>query len=108
MSGVEDTDVIDLVTHDSSKDEFVLIMIETRPWDDSPVKLAQLREKIRNYVSFAREGGLTGMYPAATSKPVRLQLACTTSPTGEALEIVKLTAEQLMRHDIRFVINVME
>ncbi len=58
MGGVREPNVIDLVTYDAATGEYALIMIEERPWTDSPEQLAQLSEKINNYAMFALDEGL--------------------------------------------------
>lgn len=107
MAGIEHTNTVDLVTHDPETDEYALIMVETRPWQNSPDQLAQLREKINNYAVFALEGGLIRAYPEATNKPLRVQLDCVEAPTGEAADLVELATERLREHRIRFVVNVL-
>jgi hypothetical protein len=106
MAGIEDPGTVDLVTHDPATDEYALIMIETRPWQNSPEQLAQLREKINNYAMLALDEGLLQSFPEAADKPLRLQLDCVEPPTGEAAEVVALAAERLSEHHIRFLINV--
>jgi hypothetical protein len=99
--------VIDLVTHDPKTDEYALIMVEDRPWQNTPEQLGQLRAKINNYAMFALDEGLIRTYPEAADRPLRLQLDCIEAPTGEAAQIVALATERLDEHRIRFVINVL-
>jgi uncharacterized protein (DUF58 family) len=82
-------------------------MVETRPWRNSPEQVAQLRAKINNYAMFAFDEGLIRAYPEAANKPLRVQLDCVETPTGEAAELVALAAERLGEHRIRFVVNVL-
>lgn len=55
--------MIDLVTQDPSRNEYKLIMVEERPWSDSPEKLVQLREKIDNYANVRHECGSAARVP---------------------------------------------
>ena len=75
-SGVANAQVIDLITFDSKADTVVLIMVETRPWDGSGERKAQVEAKVNTYVAYAREGQLVRQYPQVKGKPVRIQLDC--------------------------------
>jgi hypothetical protein len=108
VAGIQEPNTIDLVTHDPKTDEYALIMVETRPWENSAEQLAQLREKINNYAMFALDEGLIRAYPEAANKPLRVQLDCIEPPSGQAAELVKLAGERLGEHRIRFVVNVLD
>lgn len=96
------------MTHDPKTDEYALIMVETRRWQNSPDQIVQLREKIDNYAMFALDEGLIRAYPEAANKSLRVQLDCVEPPTGEAAELVALATERLGEHQIRFLVNVLE
>ncbi len=57
MAGLDDPEVIDLIT-EGRDGEFALIISHDRPWTDSTDELERLREKINNYAAFALEEGL--------------------------------------------------
>ncbi|WP_146843994.1 DUF6572 domain-containing protein [Cellulomonas composti] len=99
--------MIDLVTYDAATGEYALIMIEERPWTDSPEQLAQLSEKINNYAMFALDEGLLRAYPQSAGHPVRIQLDCTGVPTPRAQEYLDLTTGRLGDYRIRFVVNLL-
>lgn len=107
MAGVQEPNVIDLVTHDPSHDGYKLIMIEVRPWSDAPPQLVQLREKINNYAMFVLDGGLLRAYPETAEHPLSIQLDCATPPTGEAQEVIDVASERLLDYGIRFVVNLL-
>ena len=48
--------VVDLVTHNPERNEYILIMVETRPWSRSLNQLGELQEKINTYFEFV-DGG---------------------------------------------------
>jgi hypothetical protein len=107
MAGIEDSNTIDLVTHDPETDEYALIMVETRRWANSAEQLAQLREKINTYAMFALDEGLIRTHPEAANKPLRVQLDCVEPPTGDVAELIELATEKLGEHRVRFVVNVL-
>ena len=107
MAGVHEPNVIDLVTHDPTTGEYALIMVEERPWTDSPEQLAQLGEKINNYAMFALDEGMLRAYPQSAGHPLRVQLDCANTPTSKAQELIDLATERLLCFRIRFVVNLL-
>lgn len=95
LRGVEHPAVIDLIAHDAKTGEVALVMVETRPWDGSELRLFQLQEKINAYLSFALDGEMAEAYPAFVGKPIRLQLDCTTAPDVPAVNLLSLIREQI-------------
>src|SRR5579875_3774438 len=108
MTGVQEPNVIDHVTIDAQTGEYVLIMIESRQWTDSPEQQTQLTEKINNYASFAIDEGLLGTYPDAAGHSVRIQLDCAGTPTPKVNEIINAATEGLLRYGIRYVVNILD
>ena len=80
MSGVEDPSKIDLVTFDPARDEYILVLVEPRPWDGSEERARQLITKVDNYRFFVSSGQLAKNYPESVGKAVRLQLDCDDIP----------------------------
>ena len=107
MAGVHEPNVIDLVTHDPATGEYALIIVEARPWMDSPEQLAQLSEKINNYAMFALDEGMLRAYPQSAGHPVRIQLDCADTPTRKVQESIDLATERLLGYRIRFVVNLL-
>ncbi|WP_368665759.1 DUF6572 domain-containing protein [Pseudarthrobacter sp. AG30] len=105
LSGIQEPNVIDLVTHDPVRDEYKLIMVEDRPWAGAPGQLEQLREKINNYAMFVLDEGLLRSYPEAAGHPVCIQLDCVSTPTAEIQELIDLASERLRDYGIRFAVN---
>ncbi len=106
MSGVENPNTVDLVSHDPKTDEYALIMVETRAWDGSEERLQQLSEKIENYVSFALYGQMTKLYPEALGKPIRLQLDCESPPDPKTALFLEEVRRRLEEEGFRFVVSV--
>jgi hypothetical protein len=107
VAGIHEPNVIDLVTHDPSRDEYKLVMIEERPWSDSPKQLEQLSEKINNYAMLVLGEGLLRAYPETAGHPLCIQLDCATAPTAEAQELINLASERLLEYGIRFTFNLL-
>lgn len=105
MSGIQEPNVIDLVTYDPVSGEYALIMIEERPWVDSSEQLAQLSDKINNYAIFALDEGLLRAYPQSADHPLRIQLDCTEAPTPRVQELVDVAVERLRGYGMRFVVK---
>jgi hypothetical protein len=108
VAGVHETNVIDLVTHDPSRDEYKLIMIEERPWSEAPEQLEQLSEKINNYAMFVLDEGLLRAYPETAGHSLCIQLDCATPPTAEAQELIDLASQRLLDFGIRFSVNLLD
>ena len=108
MAGIQEPDVVDLVTYDAKLDEVVLIMIEDRPWTDTSIQLTQLKDKLANYATFALGEGLTNAYPDVAGSSIRIQLDCTTKPTAKVQEITDIAYERLRECNVRFLVNLME
>jgi hypothetical protein len=105
MAGIEDTTAVDLIGHDPTAGEYVLYMVETRPWGDNPLQGAWLREKINAYAGFILDGTLVDQYPETADASLRIQLDCPETPTGEFAAIVERATQQLDALGIRFVVN---
>jgi len=79
-NGVERADVIDFFAHDTKTDEVLLVMFESRPWDDSDLQLFQLQEKFNAYVSFLLDGEMADAHPELAGKNARIELRCAEMP----------------------------
>ncbi|WP_324644866.1 DUF6572 domain-containing protein [Pseudarthrobacter sp. LT1] len=108
MAGVHEPNVIDLVTYDSSSNEYKLIMVEERQWSEAPEQLAQLSEKINNYAMFVLDEGLLRAYPEIAGHPVCIQLDCAAPPSAEAQKLIDLASERLLGYGMRFTVNLLD
>ncbi len=100
-NGVERADVIDFFAHDTKTDEVLLVMFESRPWDDSEIQLFQLQEKFNAYVSFLLDGELADTHPQLSGKTGRIELRCAEMPEGRALDLLNAIHDQLALQEIR-------
>lgn len=105
-SGIEQTDVIDVIAHDPATDVVTLIMRESRPWDGSDQQLFQLQEKINTYLSFALDGEMVEAYPQFTGKPVRLQLDCHGMPDERVRGFLQHVRDQIAFQEIDLQVRV--
>ena len=100
-NGVERADVIDFFAHDTKTDEVLLVMFESRPWDDSDLQLFQLQEKFNAYVSFLLDGEVADAHPELAGKNARIELRCAEMPEGRALDLLNAIHDQLALQEIR-------
>jgi len=99
-SGVEHAGVIDLFALDEKKNEVLLVMKESRAWDDSDVRLHQLQEKFNAYVAFLLDGEMLAAHPELAGKRARIELHCDHMPDARALELLNLIHDQIALQEI--------
>jgi hypothetical protein len=104
-AGVQHAEIIDLVAQDQAG-EYVLIMVEDRPWTGSAEQLQQLRDKINTYAVFALDEGMISRYPQSAGQPVRIQLDCRDIPTGAVARLIDLATLRLATYQIDFTVSV--
>ena len=100
-AGVEQPGVIDFFAHDTKRDDVLLAMFETRPWDNSDLQLFQLQEKFNAYVSFLLDGEMAETHPELAGKNARIELRCADMPEGRALDLLNAIHDQLALQEIR-------
>lgn len=105
MSGIADTDVLDVVAEDADG-ACLLVMVETRPWGSDPDQLRQLREKINTYAGAVLDGTVAGRFPQTARGQVRIQLDCVEPPRDEFSLVVDHAADQLRELGVDFRTNV--
>ena len=98
VRGVENPEIIDLITPDPGSGEVVLVIIESRPWGADSRQLEQFDEKLNRYLIYVLDNFLSKQYPEYAAHPVRIQINCAEKPTGERelrfLEGVAIVCEQ--------------
>ena len=96
--GVENPEIIDLITLDSQEGEVVLLVLENRPWGSDPKQLEQFDEKLNRYLAYVLDGFLERQYPQYEGLPVRIQIDCVDDPKDDRiqrfLEGVAMVCEQ--------------
>jgi hypothetical protein len=95
--GVENADVVDIVSAHPETGEWTLTMVETRPWCGEREQYAQLQTKVNNYLSYVYTGQLVRDYPEAQGRPVELHLSCAHSPSGEAQSVIDAISAAVTR-----------
>ena len=105
MAGIEDTDVIDLVTHDRAAAQIVLIMSETRPWGAEGVQLDQLVAKLNTYAAYALDEHFRSRHPEVGDAAIRIQVDCVDEPDEPTARVVDDAARVLDEHGITLVVN---
>ncbi len=105
IRGVENPEIVDLITFDSKSGEVVLVILEKRPWGAAPNQLEQFDEKLNRYLVYILDGFLGKEYPEYAGKPVRLQVNCIEKPTDErTLNFFKGVSRICEENDVHFVI----
>ena len=85
---------IDLVAHDPTRDEALLVMVHDRPWGDTGHSLPVLQAKFNTYLEYITSGQLIRDYPNMTGKAVHIQLRSTESPGERELGFLRIIARQ--------------
>jgi hypothetical protein len=106
--GVENPEIIDLITFDSKSGEVVLVILEERPWEISAQQLDQHDEKLNRYMIYILDGHLARDYPQYEGKPARIQLDCAEEPTPQAQRFLENVEHICGMNGVRFVVNVMK
>ena len=100
-SGIANPGVIDLFALDQRTGEVLLVMHESRSWDDSDERLHQLQEKFNAYVSFVLDGEMVGAHPELGGKKARIELRCKHMPGERELGFLELIHNQLALQEIK-------
>jgi hypothetical protein len=98
--GMTRADVIDFFAYDPTRDQVVLAMYESRPWEDSDLQLFQVQEKFNAYVSFLLDGELADAHPELAGKKARIELRCADMPEGRILDLLHAIHDQLALQEI--------
>ena len=93
--------VIDVIAHDASTSQVVLVMNEPNEWDSSDDQLLALQERFNAYVSFLLDGEMAEAHPELVGKRARIELRCTHMPDTRALELLGLIHDQLAFQEIK-------
>jgi Family of unknown function (DUF6572) len=107
-SGVEHAGVIDMFAFDEKRNEVLLVMKESRPSDDTDLRLHQLQEKFNAYVSFLLDGEMLAAHPELAGKRARIELHCDHMPDARALELLNLIHDQIVLQEIAMEVIVAE
>jgi uncharacterized protein DUF6572 len=85
-SGLQHPQIVDLITR--AKDgTFRLIIAETDAVAGE--RILALQEKLKNYLSFAKDGPLVAKYPEAKGAPIRIRVDLYAQPDALTLEFLR-------------------
>ena len=104
--GVQNPNVIDLISLDAEANEVVLLMLEERPWGTVSEQLEQLDEKYNSYVSYVLDGHLVKQYPQYADKAVRIQLDCASQPGSQEMARIGAMRNYAASERLGFCVNV--
>jgi len=105
--GVENPQILDLITTDPATGDVVLAMIERRPWGAHPHQLRQIEEKINRYMAYALDGFLVEQHPQYAGRRVRLRLDCAQPPSAEAERFVAAAQHAARAHGLDLEVSVL-
>ena len=93
--------VVDMIAHDPKKDEAVLVMNESQPWDGSDERLFHLQERFNAYVSFLLDGEFAEWDPKLARKRARIEVRCEHMPDARALDLLGQIHDRLAHQEIK-------
>jgi len=96
MSGIADTNTLDLIT--TNDNEVRLVLVEERPLLDSDAMA--LQEKLNVYLSFAQDGEMEETYPETLGKKVLLRIDLYATPAPSVLDFIGCYREAVARYDV--------
>jgi hypothetical protein len=103
--GVENPNVVDLISPDPETDEVVLTVLEERAWGVSSTQLHELQDKLNNYLGYVLDGFLAREYPEYEGKPVRFELDCREPPRDTETGFLTAFRNYAEAEKIRFVVK---
>lgn len=106
--GVQNPEIVDLITKDSRRNQVVLVLIEDRGWDLGRDQLEQLNDKLGNYFVYVLDGHLEEQYPQYAGMPVRIQLDTTAEPCPEARAMLREATRVGAQHGLAVVVRVLD
>jgi hypothetical protein len=92
--GLDAADTVDAIVRDPP-DGWVLVMVESREWGESPEQPDQLRRKLRSYTVFVQEGYLAESFPESEGGAVRIDLKCASEPPPDIARVIAEERERL-------------
>lgn len=104
MTGIEHSNVIDMIAHDPATGEVMLAMTESRPWSGSDGQLFQLQEKLNAYLAFALDGEMAEAYPHFSGKRLRIELRCAAPPDPRTAQLIAAAQRQIAFQEIHLVV----
>lgn len=97
---VTQTDTVDFIST-SPEQEVVLTISDHLSWDEAE-HLSLLENKINTYLRFILSEQLLEAYPAATERPIVIQLTMQFEPPEDAIAVLTQAKEVIMGEGIGF------
>ena len=94
--GVENSNVIDLVSIDPLTGTVFLSLVEERPWGDRGELLRELETKLNTYIEYVEGGQLVHDYPDLVGKPVAFRLHYFHEPGANEREFIRIAVQQYL------------
>lgn len=104
--GVENANIVDLVTVDVVTNAVLLVMFERRKWGASERQFGEIEEKINRYLGYVLDGYFARDYPQYVGKMVEIRLECAETPHGEAERFITAARQAITNHGIDFGLTV--
>jgi hypothetical protein len=79
--------------------EYVLVLVETRPWDEAGV-LDNMEDLINRCVGFVLDGHLAAQFPESAGRSVRIHVGYEVPPDEAAQALFARVSVALERHGI--------
>lgn len=103
--GVENPNIVDLITPGPGPERVTLVMTERRGWV-SLLQLRQIEEKINRYLGYVLDGFLVEHYPEYGGRRAVLRLDCAEKPAGEAAQFLEAAREAVEGVGLEFEVRV--
>ena len=100
--GVEDRDVLDMVSVEEASGTLCLTMVEPREWRDDSVRAVELQDKLNQYLHYLASEQLRRDYPDASERRRRIELLCRFPPPRSFWPILQRVHRQLERLELGF------
>jgi hypothetical protein len=99
--GDADTPVIDLVLASRDRDEYVLVLVEDRPWSEAGV-VDHLSDRVNRCVSYVVGGQLTLEFPETVGRDIRIDVRFDHEPTDAVETLFARFADALAQQGLDF------
>jgi hypothetical protein len=105
---IDQSDVIDAVTIEKASGEIWLTISDHLSWEEEETHLQLLRKKLDTYRQFVDSGGLVRQIPAASSRPVVIDLVGKFPPSQKGALFFEDTAAALKAGGYRLQFRVLQ
>ena len=93
---IEQTDVIDIISHDKENNKLNLIISDHLEWDDENEKLLLLQEKFNSYLAFLESDEVLEHHPNSKYEAYVIEIVSKYKPNKEAEKFLNLAREVII------------